>query len=68
MTDHPETDAFTTVEAAKLLRVNRATLDKWRHRGHGPAFVRIGAGGKTSPIRYTRRAIADYLAGRPAGA
>jgi predicted site-specific integrase-resolvase len=68
MTDHAETDALTTAEAAKLLRVNRATLDKWRQRGHGPVFVRIGAGGKTSPIRYTRRAIADYLAGRPAGA
>ncbi len=68
MADQAETEALTTAETAKILRVNKATLDKWRQRGHGPAFVRIGAGGPTSPVRYTRQALADYLAGRPANA
>ena len=68
MADPADTEALTTIETAKILRVNKATLDKWRQRGHGPKFVRLGAGGSTSPVRYTRRAIADYLAGRPAGA
>lgn len=29
-------------EAAARLRVTVATLSKWRSRGYGPAFVRVG--------------------------
>jgi excisionase family DNA binding protein len=35
-------ELLTTVEAAKLLRVGPATLNRWRWDGTGPPFVKLG--------------------------
>lgn len=31
-----------TREAAEHLRLHFGTLNKWRHTGRGPAFIRVG--------------------------
>ena len=45
-----------TNEAAQVLNVSVATLEKWRQRGLGPEFQRLGP--KT--IRYHVEALATY--------
>jgi hypothetical protein len=35
-------DALTTASAAALLNAKKATLEKWRVLGTGPAYYRIG--------------------------
>ncbi len=37
-----QTFLLTPLEAARLLRSNPRTLERWRHEGTGPAFVRVG--------------------------
>ncbi len=55
-TQEPNHDLLTESEAAAFLRLQPVTLKKWRFRGRGPAYVRLG-----SAIRYERRALLDYL-------
>lgn len=31
---------LTTAEAAEVLGINKRTLDNWRSRGQGPAYIR----------------------------
>lgn len=33
---------YTTEEAAEYLGLSRATLEAWRFRGSGPAFLKMG--------------------------
>jgi phage terminase Nu1 subunit (DNA packaging protein) len=40
-TTHPDT-LLTEVAAAKLLKLSVRTLQAWRCRSMGPAFVRVG--------------------------
>ena len=49
-------DLLTEREAAAFLRLKPVTLKKWRCRGRGPAYVRLG-----SAIRYERAALLAYL-------
>jgi predicted DNA-binding transcriptional regulator AlpA len=42
-----------TSEVADLLSVSVATLEKWRQRGHGPVYQRLG----TRSIRYDPASI-----------
>lgn len=43
VTSPTESDALLTeVAAARLLRLSIRTLQAWRCRGMGPAFVRVG--------------------------
>ncbi len=46
-------------EAAQLLGLATATLCKWRSRGVGPKWLRIGP---MKTTRYAPEAIAEYLA------
>lgn len=46
-------------EAARVLGVCESTLQRWRARSEGPAFVRVG-----SQIRYPWVALAEYVAAR----
>ena len=41
---------LTTAELAARLSLKTGTLENWRVRGHGPAFVRLS--GKRGPVRY----------------
>lgn len=34
--------ALTAKEAAEFLATTRQTLEAWRHRGQGPAYIRQG--------------------------
>jgi excisionase family DNA binding protein len=53
---------LTTDEAADLLRVPKATLYAWRHRGVGPASARVGR-----RVLYRRADLDAYVAGLTVG-
>lgn len=61
--DFESDDALLTEnQAARILRVSPRTLQGWRHRGTGPAYVKLG-----TAVRYRRgdlkRHILDSLRG-----
>ena len=47
---------LTTQEAARELRLTKATLEAWRCRGGGPAFVKFGRA-----VRYRREDLEKFL-------
>jgi predicted DNA-binding transcriptional regulator AlpA len=47
-------------EAAEYLGVSGSQMEKWRARGSGPRFVRIGRRG----VRYALRDLDDFMMGR----
>ena len=51
---------LTTQEAAQLLRLKPCTLDRWRHTGNGPKFVKVGG----RAVRYLRKDLEDFLVHR----
>lgn len=48
---------LTPREAAEYLRIATRTLETWRYRKQGPAFVRLPTGG----IRYKASDLEAYL-------
>lgn len=58
-----EDDLLTQEEFAALARVNPQTPAQWRKRGTGPKWLKLGDG-PTSPIRYKRSDIREWLATR----
>ena len=56
MTDH----LLTPKEVADLLKVTTDTLESWRAKRLGPAFIKLGEG-KRSLVRYRRSALDEYL-------
>lgn len=46
---------LTTKEVAEMLGVPRRTVDDWRQRGVGPAFVKVGR-----HVRYRPTDLAAY--------
>lgn len=57
MHDENKPQYFTVKEAADYLRLTPGTLDKLRHYGGGPEFVRISA----RCIRYERAALDAWM-------
>lgn len=53
---------FTTEEAAEYLKMSKGFLDKARHYGGGPAFVRVSA----RAIRYDRADLDAWMSERRA--
>lgn len=51
---------LTQEQAAELLALAPATLEKMRQRGDGPPYLKLGRG-RSSPVRYSPSAIARYL-------
>ena len=51
---------LTTVEAAKLLRVAKSTLERMRVQGTGPRFIKAGPG-KRSRVLYRLAEIDHWL-------
>jgi hypothetical protein len=45
---------------AAMLDVHPDTLARWRRRGDGPPFVKLGTG-RTSAIRYRREDVDTYI-------
>lgn len=50
---------LTTVEAADYLGLQRTTLEAWRCRGGGPAFVKLGRA-----VRYRRADLDAWIDSR----
>ena len=61
----PEPEALspllTTAEAARLLGVDRRTLERWRVSGDGPPFIRVGG-----VRRYSVRDLTEWIEGQKA--
>ncbi len=49
----------TTEEAARYLRLRRQTLETWRLKGTGPAFLKLGR-----RVVYRREALERFMAER----
>ncbi|MFY9820033.1 MAG: helix-turn-helix domain-containing protein [Thermoanaerobaculia bacterium] len=50
-------EVSTTEEAARFLRLQPQTLEAWRLRGTGPAFVKLGR-----RVVYRRAALERFMA------
>ncbi len=55
----PEASLLTVEQAAALVGVSPWTLRKWRSKGQGPHFVRLG--GALGSVRYRRQDLDAYL-------
>ena len=53
----PQAEYLTTKSAAKALALSTGTLEGWRSRGEGPAWVKIG-----TAIRYSRANLDSSVA------
>lgn len=58
-------DLLTPQQVADLLQVKTDTLEAWRGKRVGPAFIKLGDG-KRSPVRYRKADIETYLKARQA--
>lgn len=58
-----EDDLLTSAETAALLSIKPNTLEIWRHKGRGPAFVKMGDAPQ-APVRYLQSVVTDWLAQR----
>lgn len=54
------TELLTPRQVALLLKVHPDTLEQWRGRRTGPAWIKLGDT-KQSPIRYRKEDIEKYL-------
>jgi excisionase family DNA binding protein len=55
----PEANLLTVEQAAALVGISPWTLRKWRSKGQGPRFVRLG--GAMGTVRYRRKDLDAYL-------
>ena len=55
--DHRDQTRFTAKEAADYLHLSPSTLAKWRMRGIGPAYHRVGK----RIVYYIKTEISDWL-------
>ena len=53
-------ELLTPAEAAKKLKVGTDTLEGWRAKRIGPAWIKLGDG-KRAPVRYRAAVIEQYL-------
>lgn len=53
-------DLLTSAETATLLGIRPNTLEIWRTRGQGPAFIKLGAAPQ-APVRYRKSAVVAWL-------
>lgn len=59
-------ELLTSAETAALLSIKTNTLEIWRNKGKGPAFVKLGEAPQ-APVRYVRSVVLDWLAKRSFG-
>jgi predicted DNA-binding transcriptional regulator AlpA len=62
-TNATPSDILLTPEASIYIRAGESTLEKWRLRGDGPPFIRIGS----RKIGYLRADLDQWLASRRRG-
>lgn len=51
---------LTPPQVAEILQVTTSTLETWRSKRSGPAWIKLGEG-KRSAIRYRQSEIEKYL-------
>lgn len=51
---------LTTEDVAEVLHVAPGTVENWRYKQEGPAFVKLGTK-RSSPVRYRESAVREYL-------
>ncbi|WP_432129601.1 helix-turn-helix transcriptional regulator [Streptomyces tendae] len=54
-------ELVTPERLAEELGITKKTLAQWRYRGAGPRFMKLGGTAHTSPVRYRRTDIVDWL-------
>jgi predicted DNA-binding transcriptional regulator AlpA len=57
---HDPLELLTVREVAALLKLEKTTLDQWRHYRAGPPFIRLGTS-RTARIRYRRIDVEAWL-------
>ena len=50
-------ELLTTVEAARILKISPATLERWRTTGRGPTFRKLG----NDLVRYATADLEAFL-------
>jgi Helix-turn-helix domain len=53
----PFPELYDEKEAARLLRVSVACMQRWRWSGDGPPFIRLGR----RAVRYDASTLRDYI-------
>lgn len=53
-------DLLTSAETAALLGIKVNTLEIWRSKGNGPAFLKLG-NAPQAPVRYLRSRVIEWL-------
>ena len=53
-------DILTPAQVSDILQVNTSTLEAWRGKRIGPAWIKLGEG-KRSPVRYRKTDVEVYL-------
>ena len=53
------TEILTTLEAAKYVRLGKPTLERFRLKGDGPSFCKLGGA-----VRYRQTDLDEWLASR----
>lgn len=61
--DSSDLDLWTCQDVCNALRIGRSTLNAYRRTGRFPKPLRMPPDGKRPTLRWTRAAIADWLAG-----
>jgi predicted DNA-binding transcriptional regulator AlpA len=56
-------DLLDNEQTAALLGIKPNTLEIWRYRGRGPAFLKLGDTPQ-APVRYRRSEVTEWLARR----
>ena len=56
---YPE-DLLNSAETAAILGIKLNTLEIWRIRGNGPAYVKLGNNGR-APVRYRRADVIAWI-------
>ncbi|WP_166042129.1 helix-turn-helix domain-containing protein [Sphingosinicella sp. YJ22] len=56
-------DLLDNEQTAALLGIKPNTLEIWRTKGRGPAFLKLGDAPQ-APVRYLRSEVMGWLAGR----
>lgn len=54
-------DLLSNEQTAALLGIKKNTLEIWRCKGKGPAFIKLGSH-PSSPIRYQRSRVMAWIA------
>jgi len=54
-------DLLDSEQTSSLLGIKRNTLEIWRCKGKGPAFIKLGEH-PSSPIRYQRSRVMAWIA------